>query len=323
MPTSSKMLFRGERCSVRRIAQIVGVSKNTLTYYLDKGLTPTQAAEAATEATGKRKTYRIRGKTMSVTDAARMFGAKSTTIRRRLKDGMSINEALTSARQAAADERRGKRLYGRAERPERGDVFGRLTVLGAKRDDHNVVVCRCKCGKIARSLVWNLTNGHVRSCGCYRSEASRNRIVAQNTTHGMTDHPLFLVYKNMIGRCLNDRHPQYDAYGERGIDVCRSWRSSKEAFFRWALDEAEEPWQPGLWLDRVDNDRGYGPRNCRFTTPKESGNNVRKNKHYWIDGRWLNAQEIADERGVARSRIVRVLQDRGVRPHRGGRGHLK
>lgn len=29
----------------------------------------------------------------------------------------------------------------------------------------------------------------------------------------------------------------------------------------------------GLWLDRIDNSKGYEPGNCRWVTPKESAKN--------------------------------------------------
>jgi len=47
------------------------------------------------------------------------------------------------------------------------------------------------------------------------------------------------------------------------------------AFAAWC-DQQE--WAEGMMLDRVDNDKGYGPNNCRVVTPRENCNNRSSNK---------------------------------------------
>lgn len=72
----------------------------------------------------------------------------------------------------------------------------------------------------------------------------------------------------MIARCYRPTHPAFKYYGARGVTVCDRWRKSFLAF-RDDMGEAPE----GLWLDRIDNARGYEPGNCRWVTPKESAAN--------------------------------------------------
>lgn len=76
---------------------------------------------------------------------------------------------------------------------------------------------------------------------------------------------------SMKARCENPAHPAYGYYGGRGVKVCERWRVSFEAFKE---DMGEAP--DGMWLDRIDNAKGYEPGNCRWVTPKESANNRRK-----------------------------------------------
>jgi hypothetical protein len=52
-------------------------------------------------------------------------------------------------------------------------------------------------------------------------------------------------------------------YYDRGITVCPRWEHFEDFLF----DMGECP--PGLMLDRIDNDRGYEPGNCRWTTRSE------------------------------------------------------
>ena len=75
-------------------------------------------------------------------------------------------------------------------------------------------------------------------------------------------------WDSMIARCHRPSHPAFKYYGARGIQVCDRWRADFKAFLA-DLGEAPE----GLWLDRIDNARGYEPGNCRWVTPKQSAAN--------------------------------------------------
>lgn len=80
---------------------------------------------------------------------------------------------------------------------------------------------------------------------------------------------LAIIHSNMVQRCTNPNSNMYPYYGGRGISICPEWRKQKN-FETWAL---ENGYCPGLTIDRIDNDKGYSPDNCRWVTYKVNCNN--------------------------------------------------
>lgn len=67
----------------------------------------------------------------------------------------------------------------------------------------------------------------------------------------------------MVQRCTNPKRRYYHRYGGRGITVAPEWLN----FPSFLADMGERP--QGCSLDRIDNDAGYHPGNCRWATQKE------------------------------------------------------
>lgn len=82
----------------------------------------------------------------------------------------------------------------------------------------------------------------------------------------------------MRGRCLNPNDPAFERYGGRGIKVCARW----DRFENFLADMGERP--AGKTLDRENNEDGYTPANCRWSTPREQQNNTRLTRKITIGG---------------------------------------
>lgn len=84
----------------------------------------------------------------------------------------------------------------------------------------------------------------------------------------------------MKRRCNCITCHEYKGYGGRGIKVCGQWSDFK-LFAVWSLDNG---YQDSLSIDRIDNDRGYEPSNCRWVNSKVQLRNTRKSVFITING---------------------------------------
>lgn len=91
---------------------------------------------------------------------------------------------------------------------------------------------------------------------------------------------LYKIWENMKQRCYNPHHQAYNRYGGRGITICNEWKTNYQAFKEWALSHG---YDVHLTIDRIDNDKGYCPDNCRWITIQEQ----QKNRRIRRDAIWV------------------------------------
>ena len=92
-------------------------------------------------------------------------------------------------------------------------------------------------------------------------------------THGLTCHKVYTVWCCLKSRCYNKNEKSYHDYGGRGIEVCKEWIKDFKSFYDWSMSNE---WEEGLQIDRIDNDKGYEPSNCRFVSQLFNANNKRE-----------------------------------------------
>lgn len=180
-----------------------------------------------------------------------------------------------------------------------GKRFGLLTVIEIAGKAPNGRIqwrCICDCGTEKIVKGHDLKSGETKSCGCYKYRKkldSKNRIPA-------TSKRLYKVWASMIQRCENKRCERYGDYGERGIRVCDEWRKNYYSFENWALSKGyiESAKRGQCTIDRIDNNKGYCPENCRWVTNKIQCNNRRNNRLLTLNGETHTLTEWADIKGI-------------------------
>lgn len=107
------------------------------------------------------------------------------------------------------------------------------------------------------------------------------------------------TWSDMKKRCDNPKCKFYKNYGGRGIIYCKRWN----IFENFLEDMDEKP--EGKSLDRIDNNKGYSKKNCRWATAKEQNGN--RSTGVWYEGEYAvqASMRLGNYKNLVQKRIKR------------------
>lgn len=110
----------------------------------------------------------------------------------------------------------------------------------------------------------------------------------------------------MKRRCTATSGKNFRLYAGRGIRVCDRWLGPNgyENFFS---DMGPRP-SPGHSIDRIDNEKGYEPGNCRWATGVEQRRNQRKSIFIEADGERVSLAAYCEQTGKSYHLIASRLK---------------
>lgn len=129
-----------------------------------------------------------------------------------------------------------------------------------------------------------------------------------NVPKKYSDLRLYRIFVSMHSRCEIKSNTHYYNYGGRGITVCEEW-SGKDGFFvfyNWAMGNG---YNDKLTIDRLNNNMGYSPDNCRWATINQQMRNRRNSKNFIYKDKLVNLKDVATENKTTYGRLYnRVIQ---------------
>ena len=151
-----------------------------------------------------------------------------------------------------------------------GETFHKLMSNTNRKKIYGLFECQY-CYSLFECIVYAVERGSTSSCGC------------KSIKHGLYSHRFYGTWNGMIQRCTNPKIKAYKNYGGRGITVCEEWLDIK-LFIEWA--EATHPNIEGYSLDRINNDKGYSPENCRWAdrVTQRANQRISKDNTYGYPG---------------------------------------
>lgn len=150
-----------------------------------------------------------------------------------------------------------------------GQKFNHWTLLEIPHNTRHKVLCKCDCGKECRGKFEHIKSGA--SIQCRSCRAKITGLKHGESINGKRTR-LNSIWNGIIHRCTNKNSQYSHIYYDRGIRICDEWRSDYIAFRDWALSHG---YSDELTIDRIDNNKGYEPSNCRWVTSGIQSRNKR------------------------------------------------
>ena len=152
--------------------------------------------------------------------------------------------------------------------------------------------CDCDCGYKSEIHVSTLSQGLIKHCeNCRTKRAKREKTTKRRERHGLGTGATYISYCRMISRVYNEKHESHIYYKSKNISVCDRWL---ESYLNFLEDMGERP--KGMTLERIDNNKGYSPDNCKWASRIEQQRNRKNTVYIEFNGEKRKLIELIEEK---------------------------
>jgi hypothetical protein len=144
--------------------------------------------------------------------------------------------------------------------------LGIVQTSATSKEKRRYGIYKCECGNTKKIRSTDVNIGKTKSCGCI----SINKAKELNKKHGLSSHPLYHIWFDIVDRCHNENSANYKYYGARGITMCEEWHDINKF-----ISDMHPSFKKGLTIDRRNNNSNYSKDNCRWVSRSVQSQNTR------------------------------------------------
>lgn len=194
-----------------------------------------------------------------------MVNARSPSVVRNPVVGSAISGTRRKHSLPCIGQRSGHLVVTGYIRGTRGGVKALIVKCDCDRPEYTVAVTNFRVFRSTRCNICAKQAASKKHYWCYAeampNDAHRTRLLNRLAA--------------AITRCHTPTSRHYKSYGARGIQVCTAWRKDRATFLKYV--QTLEGWdQPELEMDRINNNKGYAPKNIRFVSRSTNAKNKRQ-----------------------------------------------
>lgn len=123
----------------------------------------------------------------------------------------------------------------------------------------------------------------------------------------------YRAFYGMRTRTTNPNDPTFHRYGAKGITLHDSWMD-KDGFKNFLdalgpMPDYEKINGRSKWsIDRIDNNKGYSPENCRWATDSMQKRNRSDNRWVIIDGEKMCMKDACEKYNISHTTVYQRLK---------------
>ena len=147
-----------------------------------------------------------------------------------------------------------------------GEKYGSYTIVEETNqrssDGHRIYKAVCDCGAERSATLSNIKYQANKKCPHYAYIGDLKVPYGTIKNNRIKD-----IFFNMLRRCYDSSNGDYKSYGNKGITIYKEWIENPALFEEWSLNNGYKYY---LTIDRIKEDEGYFPSNCRWVTRAEN-----------------------------------------------------